>query len=399
MTGKSFLLLSDIHATDQNPSGSDAPSYVSSFNAGSAGKKDPLTDLRRLLEEEEECPSHILCAGDITNRSNPSSLSFAWGQLHSLASDLGAKLITTVGNHDIDSRYMENKYDPRGYAMALAPTIPIADRNNFLEYWAEHFTLISEDGCNILVLNTAAYHGGGKAAEVEIEHGRISDHTLSAITKALGSLPEAPINLVLCHHHPQKPEGQDKELQGLTRGGAELVDILANSGEPWIIVHGHKHVPELYYGLGGGNAPVILGCASFSAQVNSDAQNKNPNQVHLLKFDHAGASATGASIAGQVRSWSWQPGVGWARTLGKLGLPHRSGFGHRGSPKHVSTQIDKLVPAAPSFMSWSDAVAKAPYLRYILPRDVQLLEGFLSKKGINVLRDDSGQESQLGRQK
>lgn len=395
MSGKSFLLLSDIHATDRNPSAPDAPSYVSSFNSGAAGKSDPLVDLRRLLRDEGEAPSHILCAGDMTNRSDPNALSFAWEQLQRLAGDLNAKLVSTVGNHDIDSRYLENKYDPRGYAMALAPTIPIADRTHYLEYWAEHFTLIPDDDCNILVVNTAAFHGGGKAAEVEIEHGRISDHTLAAIEVALRGMPEARINLALCHHHPQKPEAQDRDLEGLTRGGAELVELLSNSGEPWVVVHGHKHVPEIYYGQGGGNAPVILGCASFSAQVNRDAQNKNPNQVHLLKFDH---DAVGLALAGEVRSWSWQPGVGWAKTLGKLGLPHRSGFGHRGSPKQASSEIDKLVPQGPSFMSWSNAIDRAPYLRYILPKDIKLVEDFLKAKGIKILRDDDGQETQIGRQ-
>jgi hypothetical protein len=41
---------------------------------------------------------------------------YAWQRLHDLAEKSGAKLIATVGNHDVDSRYKSNAFDPRGYA-------------------------------------------------------------------------------------------------------------------------------------------------------------------------------------------------------------------------------------------------------------------------------------------
>ena len=123
-----FLILSDIHACDEDPASSHAPSYVSSFNSAATARLDPLSDLTRVFAEDASNPDYILCAGDITNRSSPSAFNYAWGRLHGLAADLGAQLIATVGNHDLDSRFQANKFDPRGYAMSLEPPLPVADR-------------------------------------------------------------------------------------------------------------------------------------------------------------------------------------------------------------------------------------------------------------------------------
>lgn len=394
---KRFILLSDIHACADDPASSNAPSYVSSFNAAATGKTDPLTDLERLIRSEKLAPDFILCAGDITNRSDPNSFSYAWAKLDRLAMSCNAQLISTVGNHDLDSRYQANKYDPRGYAMSLAPKIPISDRSSFLEFWAEHHTLISSNDCNILVLNTAAFHGSGADAIAEIEHGRISEITLATIEETLGKAPRRPVNVLLCHHHPIKGDQGDQELIGLTRGGDRLIAILEHTDQPWIIVHGHKHRPDLFYGHGGANAPVILGCGSFSSQVNRDAQNKNPNQVHLLVSDSAGATSAGLTSAGHVNSWTWQAGVGWSKSKDTQGLPHFAGFGYRGSVNILAEQLDShLTASGLPQIPWRDAIKALPSLRMLIPNDFGAFKRALSKIGLTIL-DIDGNPAQVGR--
>ena len=122
--------------------------------------------------------------------------------------------------------------------------------------------------CNILSINTAAYHGAGRDTGSEIEHGRVSTAALNAIKNALLEAPKAAVNILLCHHHLLKAEQSDEELAGLTRGSDRLIQLLGERPEAWIVVHGHKHIPDLLYAHGGANSPVVLGCASFSAQVN-----------------------------------------------------------------------------------------------------------------------------------
>lgn len=393
-----FLLLSDIHACDVDPASSSAPSYVSSFGASSSARLDPLSELEKLVGQENLSPDFILCAGDITNRSVPTSLSYAWSKLHNLANKCGAVLVSTVGNHDLDSRYQANRFDPRGFAMSLDPKLPTADRLKFLEFWAENFTLLQFPSCNILVLNTAAYHGGGKDVATELEHGRISDLTIAAMQRSLGAAAPAPVNLLLCHHHPIKGDLGDQELTGQTRGGERLVEILDKAADGWIIVHGHKHTPDLFYAHGGGNAPVILACASFSAQVNADAQNKNPNQVHLLICEPHCAQAAALASAGRVLSWTWQPGIGWRRAQGMQGLPYTSGFGYRGSAQALAQQVDDyLTRENLKYASWASTVVAVPLIERLVPNDFLQFERALKARKLTILVDRDGSIAQVGR--
>lgn len=394
-----FLILSDIHACDEDPASSQAPSYVSSFNSAATARLDPLSDLARALGEGGFKPDYILCAGDITNRSSPTAFNYAWGKLHKLSGDLGANLIATVGNHDLDSRFQANKFDPRGYAMSLEPALPVADRIAYLEYWAQNFTVLKFNDCNVVALNTAAYHGIGKDIENEIEHGRISDVTLEKLEKELESIEPRPTNILLCHHHPIRGDQGDHDLIGLTRGGEKLVDLLGRAGSPWIIVHGHKHVPDLFYGHGGGsNAPVVLGSASFSAQVNRDAQNKNPNQVHLLITDPAGAAEEGLTYAGSVHSWTWQAGVGWSKARGTQGLPYVTGFGYKASIEVLAKKLEEtLTVEKRNHLSWSDALGAVPSIGRLVPTDFHSFREALKKLGLTILSDEEGEYAQIGR--
>jgi 3',5'-cyclic AMP phosphodiesterase CpdA len=394
---KRFLLISDIHACDVDPGTSKAPSYVSSFRSSSLSRIDPIAELERLIKQHDLMPDCILCPGDITNKSQPDPFGYAWQRLHELASKCGARLIATIGNHDIDSRYKSNAYDPRGFAMSLAPNIPVTGRKEFLEFWAENFTAISFDECNIIALNTAAFHGFGKNASGEIQHGRISDATLGRLQATLGSLPAAPVNILLCHHHLVKPEVTDDEFVGLTRGGNSLVQLLSDADSPWIVVHGHTHRPDLFHAYGGSNAPVILGCASFSAQINEDALNKNPNQVHLLVCDPDGARADGLASCGQVISWTWQPGVGWEAAMGLHGLPHIAGFGYRATIDSLIDQVDQYLSASGAKVARWEAISKIiPGLIRLIPTDFERLRKSLNKRGLELL-SEGARVRQIGR--
>ncbi|TBB15019.1 metallophosphoesterase (plasmid) [Rhizobium ruizarguesonis] len=396
---KRFLLISDIHATNEDPSSSSASSYVSSYSASASARLDPISELEVVIREDKLNPDYILCPGDITNRSNPQAFTYAWERLNKLAISCGAKLIATIGNHDLDSRYKENRFDPRGYVMSTKPQIPVVERERFLEFWAENFTVISEPDCNIVVVNTAAYHGGGKEVAAEIEHGRISELTLLAIAEAIKRAPKADTNVLLCHHHPIKGDQGDVEFVGQTRGGEKLIETLEKARSSWILIHGHKHVPDIFYGHGGANAPIIVGCASFSAQINADSQNKNPNQFHFLITDPAGARSEGLTTAGSLLSWTWQPGVGWSKaSRGAVGLPHFAGFGFRGSVRTLVDRVDEMLKAGGStYATWPDAVGTVAALERLTPVDFEAFESALADSGLRILSNRDGSPAQIGR--
>jgi Calcineurin-like phosphoesterase len=394
-----FLIVSDIHACEVDPSSAKAPSYVSTHNAGASGRADPMLDLERLIKDENLKPNYLLCPGDVTDRSSPTAFTYAWSKLDKLSRELSIQLIGTVGNHDLDSRFASNRFDPRGYAMTLTPSIPANDRMAYLEFWAENFTIITSAQTNILVLNTAAYHGFGKESDVEIEHGRISDVTIDLMRASINKLELGKTNIVLCHHQPIKADVGDTNLVGQTRGGDKLVELLNEAESSWIIIHGHKHTPELFYGHGGGaSAPVILSCASFSAQINADAQNKNPNQVHFLSIDPTGVNSKGLEFAGRVKSWTWQVGVGWRRSQGAFGLPHLTGFGFKGSVSDLAVRIDTyLTNSKASFKHWDAICNDFPEVQHLVPSDFRAFNRALGRRGLTILSDENGALAQVGR--
>ncbi len=397
-----ILVISDIHASASDASAANAPSYVSSESSKGGPTADPFDNLVQLISALSIKPDLLLCAGDMTNRSAPAPFTYVWGKIVGTASKLDATVISTVGNHDLDSRLLANKNDPKGFAMGLKPLIPFDNRQNYLEFWAEHFTHIDTDDANIIVLNTAAYHGYGEGEKLkaELEHGRITDHTLEKIRAKLLNIPKRPINLLLCHHHPQKAEPNDVNSEGVTSGGDKLVQLLNDDiHNEWVIIHGHKHRPDVFYGNGGADATVIIGSASFSAQVNLDSQNKNPNQFHLIEFEDVGDGSIWAPPKGKITSWTWVPGDGWRPSVGRShGLPHVTGFGCRiGGQALAQTVIRHMNNPKLELLKWPQVKTLVPDVSHLIPDDFKKFASTLNSNGFQLQYDEYGTANAIGR--
>jgi hypothetical protein len=320
-----------------------------------------------------------------------------WNKLGEVASELDARLlVATPGNHDLDSRYLYTEYDARGQAMLLMPTLPVRSRATYLEFWAEHFAFVELADSRILLLNSSAYHGGGKNPEEERENGRVSAPTLRRIESELARLPIKPVNVLICHHHPDDPEEILENDRSVMEGGKKLLHLLNDSNVgPWLVIHGHKHRPRLFYSGGSGDTPLVLGSASFSAQINRDATNKCPNQFHIVEFNAQGATQIGVGLAGIIRSWNWTIGEGWNPAQGPYGLPHRSGFGFRGNIALVANRVRSLIPDG-QFRRWCDLVNEIPELEFLLPKDYQKLRANFRTLGIELLEKE-GVPAQVAR--
>jgi hypothetical protein len=65
----------------------------------------------------------------------------------------------------------------------------------------------------LVVLNSSAYH----ATEAEVKHGRITQQTINLLKETLTS---RTINILMCHHNPQKHSelllGENDEIRGGT---------------------------------------------------------------------------------------------------------------------------------------------------------------------------------------
>lgn len=281
-----ILLLSDLHAVLPDDKLGVSVSRLVLDSEGKGEYGDGLIQYVNSLNEQFD---YIVCCGDIATRGCKETFKAGWIFLNRLQQSLHpAKLVCVPGNHDHQSRPPSDKkedgFSPTHNLQFCDPPFPFSSFEKNTHFWAWHWYLDEEDkDCNILYLNTSAYHGYGD----EYEHGRISTQAASQIKNHIGAsnYQQKSINIVVCHHHPQPMEHayQDYDGQQMS-GGQNLLNTLqeANIG-PWLILHGHKHFPCVSKALSQDETPPIVFSAA-SSSVKDTQPNKYPNQIYILNI-------------------------------------------------------------------------------------------------------------------
>ena len=260
----------------------------------------------------------MLCAGDIGDKARPAPTRDAWTAVSEIGQRLGADTVAgTVGNHDIDSRNIHNDFDPKGTLQALAPPFPLPAEDQNDRFWSRHFEVLQTNMYRLVVLNSCAFHGGPPAEHL---HGRISEPTLHHLQSRLAESDAAPVNVLLCHHHPLKHMDYELGEYDEMAGGQLLLELLGSGryGE-WIVVHGHKHHPKLRYAHGGGAAPVVFSAGSLCSTLNPQLIHHSTQQFYIIDFPLEVQSQFG--MVGTFQTWNWSFGHGWSRQATVQDLP------------------------------------------------------------------------------
>lgn len=363
---------------------------------------DPLVGFIKLFESGEiEPPDLLILGGDLGDKADTHAIQSVWRDLSSLVEKYpDTKLVATCGNHDLDTRHKQNKFDPRGFLRTLKPGFPfpnsVEHQINLLEYWANNFSILEDEQCRILNINSCAFHGFGSDAEPELERGRISDITLDGIEERLKTAVKAAPhkqNICLFHHHIRPVSTDTFDDASTMKGSERLADILskASLGE-WFIIHGHRHRSNLFC-VGGNSAPIVLSCASFAATRTGDEHNPCPNQFYVIELEEVKQGEV-ARVAGTVRAWNWTPSIGWqSKTSIPGGLPVISGFGFRGYIPDLAKNVAAAVKTSGKIV-WTDLINSFPDLGRLMPSDSETLIETLEAIGVIATQAD-GQIKEL----
>jgi hypothetical protein len=388
-----IAVVSDLHACDDV--GSDAsvsPSHLKISLPNNEPGKHPISGLLKLIETEALRADILLCAGDMGDKAQPSGIKYAWKAVHEIGRKLGASLITaTSGNHDLDSRFLTTPdADPKGILLGLDPPYPLPDEALNDKYWARNYVIIDNDHYRLIILNSCAQHG---TEAHEIEHGRISSHTLAAIAKDLDRSEPRTINLLLCHHHPQQHMELNLGDYDAMKNGQLLLDMLATGKYGrWLIIHGHKHHPKVVYASGPATSPTIFSAGSLCAVLYPELQTKARNQFYLLSMPFEHIRQFG--LVGTIQAWDWAFGEGWAPAAStNSGLPAVSAFGFRGDPRQTALRISSLVR---NKKGWDDICNHLPEATYYLSQDLETLRVELEMIGFRMT-EESGHPKEVGR--
>lgn len=386
----SLFIASDLHAYEGaiNP----PPSGLKVGDEGSNPLTYPVPGFEALATQERLTADLLLCPGDLGDHAQAGGVTHGWAMIQRMAKALGdATVLATTGNHDVMSRPpVDGSFvDPVDTLRKLSPRYPHPDRPTQQAYFGDSYAIVPYHDCRIVLLNTSTFHGQG---DREYSFGRISPTTRQQLLADLDRCGYFPTNILLCHHHPIEYTALDEPDRSSLIGGAILLNELsAKPLGPWLVIHGHKHIPNLAYGPGSGGSAVIFSAGSMSASLHLNQQSTTRNQVYRIEIDQQAALGLRARLVGRFKSWYWVQNRGWLQTTPGSGLPAEGGFGFRGDPRQIAHQVsDALVSSTKPALGWNDLIASCPGLEFLIPSDLEAVRQDLELLGCGVRIDDSG---------
>lgn len=407
MTTIRIAVASDLHAFDV----ASQDSHVVIEPPSARPNQQPLSDLVAFVSNNSISADLLFVPGDIANHANTPGLSYGWRRLHELASAMGAQLLAVPGNHDVVTH--EPVADPRAPLKNLVPTFPSGEAVGDDAFWEQGWLLLEYPEHRVLLLDSTRgfppYPVGAPRNSKRwrkylrsLDRGSFSrsiEDELETIFKDL----TPKLNLAMVHHHPMEHQMREhlQDEYGPMKRGSDLIDLLSRHPDAgrWILIHGHKHIPQLSHAIGAtANGPLLLCAASVGGKLWSPINTVTRNQFHLLTAENDPIPGT-SSIRGTVENYTWGFGQGWIESerMG-AGLPANTGFGCSEDFRSVADRLVDLMETEDlEFISIASLLRRTPYLPHILPADFSYLEIELEKRGFGFDRNRLHKITQLTR--
>lgn len=378
-----IALISDLHVGKEAVSIDMCPHQIEpSKEVGM--ERDFVKKLKKFLTSEEftkDGPIDALCVtGDISDRADPVEFELADKILKELAEALNISLdalFFVPGNHDVHwpvmkldpaSFWVKYRYEPLLQENLLFwKRLAAADVGAFHE--SPHYAIWKTGRCLIVGINSAAFDDpkpiDGK------HHGLIHQETLNELQTILATIPYEPnqIRICLLHHHPInysdfQPEYAD--FSAATNAG-NLFNLLSEHRFD-LMMHGHKHVPQLNHwpAANNGHPMTILGSGSLSAQISTEWCGLAQNQFHVIEV--VGRDAKSHAVFGNVATWNFV-GRKWCEGESRFGMAAKEGFGTLSTAMELEHEILKALQAifdsGASYCKWNRLERAMPAITYI----------------------------------
>jgi Icc-related predicted phosphoesterase len=360
---------------------------------------DPMESLISLLASPDSpinsAAEILICPGDITTGACIQSFEYGWKDLVRLKNTLNAEnLIAATGNHEVGSRAGDGHLLAGNAEMAIEPfehlmTTPdypakFAKADQKWVYWGRGFEVITGTNWVVVTINSCHYHSS--LLPNEYERGRIGNAALSELRENLDRVSkDYEYRIIVLHHPPLAHEELDVSL-GRTAmyNGALLLQMLEDTSEDWLVIHGHKHLFRLTKSGGADYAPMVLGAASFGALLSGDLANKTKNQFYIIELTNTSDDGV-KRLRGKIDSLCWDS-TSWALSSERAqGLPHGCGFDmlHPAKAQSIAVKIKKMLDETDEpFITWHELARQIEALNYLMPKDIQHLHKKLDEIGV-----------------
>jgi predicted phosphodiesterase len=371
-----LAVISDLHYSKQPATEKIMPEM------GHLVPREPMTELLTILERDSITADYLLCPGDITNHADSAALKVGWERLNNLQFQLKAKqLIASTGNHEVTSRIgvPENSNNPELSIDPLEHLIRTKDYPTKFDnedkkwiYWGRGFEIIDNDDAVIVIVNSCHAHATTRA--IEYERGKISDTTIDCLKEALDSYKNSKkFKILLMHHNPAPIEALPELGRTPTYNGDNLIRMLGKHLSPWLIIHGHKHFPEIFKASGSGNPPIIFSAGSFGAAISGETARISRNQFYILTLElHENSNfqrlrGKFEAFHFDISSWTKSKNVG-------TGLPYGCGFAHNSDITDICQKIKSYAEDYPVAIGWETLSSSIPELKYLMPGELEIVK-------------------------
>lgn len=378
-----LLVISDLHAIVSKKQNSDSHLF---FENGSSEYGESFLSYAKNLNHDIDV---LVCAGDISNQADKECFLAGWKFIQKVKDELGIpELLCVPGNHDHQSR-SNHIFDPKHRLQFVSPQFPFSCNEKNTHFWAWHWCYSGDNShYNAISLNTSAYHG----FQDEHKYGRVATEVSDQICDfvSLDGFQKKSINLLICHHHPQKMQHIDKtEDHEVMAGGQYLLHKLYNTNKgPWLVIHGHKHFADITYASASGmNPPVIFSSGSMSARLHGGIEDRTANQFYMIELDLDKCASEDKAV-GTFETHERLIGIRWGESQ-STNLPAKSGFGSLHSPKSVADKISSLISNECPFLNKQELSRFYDLTKNFTPSDFDRLVKALESKGLSVAQEHS----------
>jgi 3',5'-cyclic AMP phosphodiesterase CpdA len=379
-----IAVISDLHCR-HSKSDTETNTFLFSDLMRLPVKQNPAQSLITHLQKDKGTQADIIiCPGDITNKTDPQGLITGWSYLEEIKDAFKARyIISTLGNHDVDSRKLFNRYDAFNMPQRLKDNFPFPFEKEKDQYFSKKFCIIEIDDILILNFNSAHSHTNEKDCLTSI----ITDEILENIDEKLQfySQKNHKFKIALTHHHPLKHANIGslyKDSDVIEKG--DLLLQLIEKYNFQILIHGHKHIPRLTYF----NSLPILGSGSFSSLMNL-LPTGSKNMFHLITLNSD-------SRNGKIQTFEFTNGLGWTDKYNSSHFPSITGFGNREDVNNISESIFNFYTKKnQEYLKFTELIHQFPELEFLIPTDLNKLKQSIKTKGLLFYPDDNNLPDQI----
>ncbi len=360
-----IAVVSDLHCRySEGKKITEVHSYLTSDLTKSPIDRNPIESLKKVIVASELKADILICPGDVSDKSDKQGLISGWKYLEELKISFQANnLVGTVGNHDVNSRGTIKDNGPFDLLKTFTDNFPTSNDHLNTLYWANDYCILSDTKYDLLIFNSSNNHIDDKLCY----ESKITPHTLNRIKSELEKLDNnEKIKIAMCHHHPIKHSNMDYKDGDSIEKGDDLLKLLTDFNFS-LIVHGHKHDPQLNYH----NKLPVFAAGSFSSMMNLLDLGAE-NTFHFIELSN--------NKTGIIRSWIYGPKEGWTQKADTY-FPCFTGFGVNVNLDDLASKCsDWFLELNSNHIEYRVLVNKFPEIDFLIPSEQKAFDAILKNK-------------------